>query len=141
MKSCTPLLVSEVVSGESLVRCEAFESKHSNHLAAASVASRLGVVRPPVRMDGQGKYGMVAAGEAAFYTRLPPDGYVENIWDHAGGSIIVEEAGGLVTDLRGEPLDFCGGAKMSSSVRGIVASNGACHDALLDALDATSGSA
>ena len=134
LRCSTPLRVSKARRGEGLVRCEAFESRHSNHHVAAQVASRLGVVRPPIRMDGQGKYGMVAAGEAAFYTRLPPDGYQENIWDHAAGSIVVEEAGGRVTDLRGQTLRFDGGAKISAGVRGIVASNGACHDELLDAL-------
>ena len=32
--------------------------------------------------------------------------YREKIWDHAAGMIVVEEAGGRVTDVRGQPLDF-----------------------------------
>ena len=44
-------------------------------------------------MDGQGKYGVLAKGEAHEYMRLPRPGYVENIWDHTGGVLIVEEAG------------------------------------------------
>mmetsp|Transcript_51874 Transcript_51874/g.103231 ORF Transcript_51874/g.103231 Transcript_51874/m.103231 type:complete len:90 (+) Transcript_51874:183-452(+) len=87
-------------------------------------------------MDGQGKYGILAKGEGHLYTRLPRAGYVENIWDHAAGVIIIEEAGGKVSDLRGRPLDFSRGAKLSESVRGIVASNGVVHEALLQALAA-----
>ena len=48
---------------------------------------------------------MVAAGEAHVLLRLPREGYVENIWDHSG-ALVVEEAGGKVTDTEGRPLDF-----------------------------------
>lgn len=34
---------------------------------------------------------------------------VENIWDHAAGTVLIQEAGGVVTDMLGHPLDFgCG---------------------------------
>lgn len=36
----------------------------------------------------------------------------EKIWDHAGGMIIVEEAGGKVTDIFGKPLDFSRGTTL-----------------------------
>jgi 3'(2'), 5'-bisphosphate nucleotidase len=86
-------------------------------------------------MDSQAKYGAVARGEANLYLRLPwaelPD-YRENIWDHAAGAIVVEEAGGRVTDIHGRPLDFVG-TKLTSN-RGIVASNRTLHEAVLRAL-------
>ena len=88
----------------------------------------------PIRIDGQGKYGLVACGEAHVYTRLPRAGYVENIWDHAAGACIIEEAGGRVTDLDGKPLDFSRGASLGAHVTGIVATNGALHESLLCAL-------
>ena len=76
---------------------------------------------------------MVARGEAALYLRLPrvqtPD-YRENIWDHAAGAIVVEEAGGKVTDTYGKPLDFTAGSKLIHN-HGVVASNGTLHDAVL----------
>jgi 3'(2'), 5'-bisphosphate nucleotidase len=87
-------------------------------------------------MDSQAKYGAVAAGEAALYLRLPspkyPD-YREKIWDHAAGAIVVEEAGGKVTDMYGKPLDFYTAAKMMHN-RGVVVSNGAIHHDVLLAL-------
>lgn len=36
-------------------------------------------------------------------------------WDHAGGVLIFEEAGGKVTDLDGKAIDFSKGRKMSDS--------------------------
>ena len=44
-------------------------------------------------------------------------------WDVAAGSLLIEEAGGTVTDMRGE-IDWLHG-------RNIVASNGILHDRLL----------
>jgi 3'-phosphoadenosine 5'-phosphosulfate (PAPS) 3'-phosphatase len=52
----------------------------------------------------QAKYGILARGEVTLYLRVPSSsepGYKENIWDHAAGSIIAEEAGGKVTDALG----------------------------------------
>ena len=55
--------------------------------------------------------------------RLPPAGYIEKIWDHVPGALFVTEAGGTVTDLHGEAIDFSRGRLLSKSVTGIVASN------------------
>jgi myo-inositol-1(or 4)-monophosphatase len=57
------------------------------------------------------------------------DGYWElrvGSWDVAAGSLLVEEAGGRVTDLRGGPLDL--------DAPTIVASNGRLHEAMLAVL-------
>jgi 3'(2'), 5'-bisphosphate nucleotidase len=59
--------------------------------------------------------------------------YKEKIWDQAAGSIIVEEAGGTVTDLDGKALDFSLGRTLKGN-RGICASNGRFHDRALAAL-------
>jgi 3'(2'), 5'-bisphosphate nucleotidase len=53
------------------------------------------------------------------------------VWDHAPGVVLVEEAGGRVTDARGRPLDFSQGAFVSNS-DGVVATNGILHDAVLE---------
>jgi myo-inositol-1(or 4)-monophosphatase len=47
-------------------------------------------------------------------------------WDVAAGKLIVEEAGGRVSDFDGAPADIFG--------QEIVASNGAIHDAMLEVL-------
>jgi len=63
----------------------------------------------------------VAAGrfDAAWYAGLSP-------WDVAAAALLVEEAGGRITDLEGNPS--------RDPEEGIAASNGRIHDGLLHAL-------
>eukprot|EP00730_Choanoeca_flexa_P003300 TRINITY_DN11359_c0_g3_i3.p2 TRINITY_DN11359_c0_g3~~TRINITY_DN11359_c0_g3_i3.p2 ORF type:complete len:127 (+),score=29.81 TRINITY_DN11359_c0_g3_i3:746-1126(+) len=112
---------------------ESVESGHTAHDVSAVVAKAAGVVAPSLRMDSQAKYGAVGRGDAQLYLRLPRPGkkkHDEKIWDHAGGMIIVEEAGGKVTDIYGKPLDFSKGITLVDNT-GIVASNGDVHDAAI----------
>ena len=115
---------------------ESVESSHSDLDTHAQIAHQVGIINPPIRMDGQGKYGVLARGEASVYIRLPnpatPD-YRECIWDHAAGLIVVEEAGGVVTDVDGRTLDFSQGRRMTAN-RGILATNGDLHPQLLECI-------
>ena len=115
---------------------ESVESSHGDHDAHKAVARAVGIVSPSLRMDSQVKYGAVARGDAALYLRLPspeyPD-YRENIWDHAAGALIVEEAGGQVSDMFGRPLDFVSAAQMEDN-RGVVVSAREIHARVIDAL-------
>lgn len=116
--------------------CESFVSAHSSHDDAASVAERLGITKDPVRIDSQAKYALVARGDADIYLRLPTGGgYVEKIWDHAAGSLVVQEAGGTVTDIHGKPLAFRYGRTLAQNT-GIIVTNGMVHAEVLDALHA-----
>lgn len=121
---------------ENLRFVESVESSHSDHSQQDAIAKRVGIATPSLRMDSQAKYGAVASGQAALYLRLPspktPD-YRENIWDHAAGAIVVEEAGGRVSDMYGQPLDFSAGAKLMNN-KGIIVSNGTIHEEVLAAL-------
>lgn len=115
---------------------ESFESVHSDQNAQIEIARRLQITDPPIRMDSQVKYGLVARGDASVYLRLPhPDhlDYRECIWDHAAGMLIVEEAGGRVTDAHGRKLDFLQGRRMTAN-RGIVATNGTWHQRVLECI-------
>jgi 3'(2'), 5'-bisphosphate nucleotidase len=115
------------------VICESFEAAHAAHSMQGRIAQRLGIGGEPYRIDSQCKYAVVARGQASIYLRLPRDrDYREKVWDHAAGSIIVEEAGGRVTDLAGAPLDFSRGRRLGNR-NGIVCSNGLLHDRLLEA--------
>jgi len=115
---------------------ESVEAAHGDQSMQEAIARAAGITRPSLRMDSQAKYGAVARGDAALYLRLPspksPD-YREKIWDHAAGVLVVEEAGGTVTDMHGKPLDFAGDYKMNNN-RGVVVSNGAVHEAVIAAL-------
>jgi 3'-phosphoadenosine 5'-phosphosulfate (PAPS) 3'-phosphatase len=86
------------------------------------------------RIDSQAKHGVLARAGAEFYVRLPRPGYVEWIWDIAAGNVVIEEAGGAMTDVEGNPIDFSLGAQLSAGVTGVLASNGGVfHSALLEA--------
>ncbi len=131
-----PIRVSDISDPREGSFCESVERAHSSQGTTARIASRLGLTAPPYRVDGQTKYAIVARGEAAIYLRLPSrPGYQEKIWDHAAGSLIVEEAGGRVTDVHGRPLDFSAGRVLGNS-GGIVVTNGVIHDAVLEAVRA-----
>jgi 3'(2'), 5'-bisphosphate nucleotidase len=132
-----PLSVSEVENPSDAFFTESVEPDHADHLFHQRLAQKLNISKPSLRMDSQAKYGIVARGEATFYLRVPSPsqpGYRENIWDHAAGSIIAEEAGGKVTDTLGNPLDFSSGTKMERN-HGIVVSNGILHEIILKALE------
>lgn len=58
------------------------------------------------------------------YLRLSDLTYREHIWDHAAGVIIVEEAGGRVSDMNGKPLDFSKGRTLAENLGVVCAANG-----------------
>lgn len=119
--------------------CESFEGTHSSHRDAARVAAILGVTMPPLRIDSQCKYAVLARGEVSIYLRLPARaGYEEKIWDHAAGWIIVREAGGEVSDIRGQALDFSLGRTLHHNI-GVVATNGRLHPHVMAALEKVIG--
>ncbi len=119
--------------------CESVESGHSNQDHSAQIAARLGITAEPYRIDSQCKYAAVARGDASIYLRLPTRAdYREKIWDHAAGKFVVEQAGGVVTDVTGVPLDFSHGAKLEVN-SGVVATDGRFHDQVIAAVQAVLG--
>ena len=112
------------------------KSGHTNIGQIDQFAQVLGLQAPPVSMDSQGKYALLAAGSGELYLRLlSPDkpNYREKIWDQAAGSLVLQESGGMLTDLDGKQLDFSTGRSLINN-RGILASNGLLHPAALHAL-------
>lgn len=129
-----PIRVSANVDAATARFCESVESGHSAHGDAAAIAARLGISAAPVRMDSQAKYGVLARGEAEIYLRMPTRAdYREKIWDHAAGALIVEEAGGTVTDIAGRPLEFHHGRELKAN-RGVIVTNGPLHERVLGAI-------
>jgi len=127
-----PIHVDSVSDPMEAKFCESFEAAHSSHSDAAQIAELLGVTTPPVRMDSQCKYAAIARGDASIYLRLPTKtDYQEKIWDHAAGALLVEEAGGLVTDVSGNVLDFSKGRTLVAN-SGVVATNGRFQKAVLE---------
>jgi myo-inositol-1(or 4)-monophosphatase len=82
----------------------------------------MGVARA-IRRDGS------AALDLAYVACGRFDGFWEEKlgpWDTAAGALLVQEAGGQVTDLRGGPFHY--------TQKGVLASNGRIHDGMLSVL-------
>lgn len=127
-----PVKVSGVTDLSEAKFCESVESGHSDQDASVLIAKDLGITAEPYRIDSQCKYAAVARGDAEVYLRLPTrPGYREKIWDHAAGMIVVEEAGGTVTDVRGLPLDFSKGRQLEEN-RGVIATSGPFHERVVE---------
>ncbi len=134
--SHTSLRVTLLEENSDLPLVESVESAHCDHLRQHAVAKAVGIQFPSLKVDGQAKYGIVARGEAVLYLRFPSSetpAYLEKIWDHAAGAIIVGEAGGRVTDMKGRSLDFSSGPDMTQN-QGIIAGNAGIHEKVLEVL-------
>ena len=83
------------------------------HDFTAAVSARLGLEEGPTQMDSCAKYGLIARGDADLYLRFPPPGYTEKIWDHAAGYVVLTEAGGVLSDANGAPIDWGAGRDIS----------------------------
>jgi 3'(2'), 5'-bisphosphate nucleotidase len=134
--SWSQLHVSSVSDASQARLLRSVEKSHTDTGGIADLVRHLGIKADPVPMDSQAKYAVLAAGGGEALLRLlspsRPD-YREKIWDQAAGSIIVEEAGGRVSDLDGKALDFTQGRSLDAN-RGVLATNGRLHDDLLAGL-------
>lgn len=130
-----PLHVKESTE---IIYCEPhLSSQTHSHSMAHEIAKRLKAHPHPFRLDSQCKYALVAQGSTAIYLRIPTQkAHAEKIWDHAAGVLVVEEAGGKVSDIYGLPFDFSCGTTLSKNY-GLVATNGFIHDKVIDAIQAT----
>lgn len=118
--------------------CEPVEKANTNHSFTAGVAHSMGLNKQPLRVHSMVKYAAIARGDAEIFMKFAQSGYKEKIWDHAAGVIIVEEAGGVVTDAGGHPLDFSRGLYLEGLDRGIVACSGTTlHEKLIGAVYAS----
>lgn len=120
----TPLRVSTVADPARALVVTGFP--YDRHLRAEAYARVFG--RVLARVEGVRRTGCaaldlcwVAAGrfDGEWEEGLAP-------WDTAAASLIAAEAGATVTDLAGDPFEL--------DSRGVVASNGLVHAALLDAI-------
>jgi myo-inositol-1(or 4)-monophosphatase len=76
-----------------------------------------------IRRDGSAALNLAYLAAGRF------DGYWElklNSWDTAAGALLLKEAGGVVTNFRGEPFDIYAGE--------VAASNGRIHEQMLRVL-------
>lgn len=78
------------------------------------------------------KFALIAAGEADATFSLTP----KNEWDICAGTMLVEEAGGIVTDRFGEPLTF---NNEKTLLPGLIAAGAALWGPIRDVIKEKSG--
>ncbi|KAJ0981540.1 hypothetical protein J5N97_009795 [Dioscorea zingiberensis] len=118
--------------------CEPVEKANSSHSFTAGLAHSVGLRNQPLRVYSMVKYAAIARGDAEIFMKFARAGYKEKIWDHAAGVLIIHEAGGVVTDAGGHPLDFSKGLYLEGLDRGIIACSGAAlHEKIIKAVDAS----
>jgi 3'(2'), 5'-bisphosphate nucleotidase len=135
-QTCRRLEVSACRDVSTARIVQSFERRHGDPGRCARVLRLLGNDRPALLMDSQAKHVTVAAGVSDLLLRFPPDGFHDSVWDQAAGSLLIEEAGGRVTDLGGHPIDFGSGRRLLRNV-GVLASNRLLHAAALEAVQRT----
>lgn len=90
-------------------------------------------------MESQVKFALVARGDVDLAVRFPsgdPARDRDMIWDYAGAVTFVEEAGGRMTDCRGEPLRFGRGRSIERNA-GVLCAAGWAWKPAVDRLAAT----
>ncbi|KAJ7946920.1 PAP-specific phosphatase HAL2-like [Quillaja saponaria] len=136
-----PVQVSSIDNPALATFCEPVEKANSSHSFTAGLAYSVGLRKQPLRVYSMVKYAAIARGDAEIFMKFARAGYKEKIWDHAAGLVIIQEAGGVVTDAGGRPLDFSKGMYLEGLDRGIIASSGAkLHEKIIEAVDASWGS-
>jgi 3'(2'), 5'-bisphosphate nucleotidase len=132
----SPINVIESGSAKNTIRiCGSVEWRHSSINANKKIADHLQMKSETIQIDSQCKYSIVARSQSDAYIRLPTDKfYIEKIWDHAAGKLIAEEAGAIVTDARGNPLDFSHGRLLQKN-QGIVCASNALHSPILQSIE------
>jgi len=122
-------------AGKPVRTCESVEKSHSKQDDTARILDELNSHSDPVRLDSQCKYAVVARGQADAYLRLPTRAdYREKIWDHAAGMLIAQEAGAIVTDITGRPLDFTHGQVLEAN-RGVICAAASLHPKIIAAIE------
>lgn len=136
--SATQIWVSSIVDPALATVCEPVERANSNHSFTLGLAETVGLRTQPMRVHSMVKYAAIARGDAEIFMKFARAGYKEKIWDHAAGVLIIEEAGGVVTDAGGCPLDFSRGVFLEGLDRGIIAcSNAILHEKIVGAVYAS----
>ena len=120
---------------------ESMEPGHRDAEKGKCLRKRLGIVPEPLPLDSQVKHAVLAMGGAEIFYRTLSKKHPEHrekIWDVAPGALVIEESGGRVTDLKGNPIDYSCGAILSNNP-GFVATNGPLHEVILKILSEVAG--
>ena len=126
--SRSPISVSSI---DSLGEARIVGSRSHRNVALERALAALGA-RELVALGSAGlKASVVAHGAADAY--VAPH-YAGKRWDACAADALVSAAGGMLTNARGELIDYR--SECLDNDRGVVASNGACHAAIIEKLAA-----
>ncbi len=125
-ESFDPIRVSQ---NELIKNSRLCHSLHYDQPWVLNFAKKIGI-RNFIQIDSMVKFCMVADGTADLYIK-PLDAAHSFTWDFLPGDLIVKEAGGKITDLNNEHLNFKK-EKCLWTAPGIIASNGILHEKILD---------
>ena len=114
---------AERLEGTTLVMSRGSQERHARQVALFASAGAKFTYSAGIKL------AMVARGEVDLYLG---DYLGYSDWDLCAGDILVEEAGGRVTDRDGHLIPYA--APAGRSARGCLATNGLLHDAALSAL-------
>ncbi len=106
-------------------------SLHYDEPWVMKFASMLGITNF-VQIDSMAKLCMVAEGSAEIYIK-PLNMTRSFTWDFLPGDLLIKEAGGKITDIKGNPIKYVN-ERCSVTAPGLIASNGIRHEELLNAL-------
>ena len=73
------------------------------------------------------KLGLIARGDRELYVN--PQGHSKR-WDTLGPEVLIDEAGGRLTDARGRAIDYR--TEELANLDGLIASNGLIHDEIVE---------
>jgi len=106
-------------------------SLHYNQPWVLNFARSLGITNF-IPLDSMAKLCMVADGSSEIYIK-PMNMQRSFTWDFLPGELLVKEAGGMITDIRGNQIQYVND-KCKITAPGLIASNGIRHEELLNAL-------
>ncbi len=119
------LHVSTISDGSKMIAAMS-RSHHSPKVDL--IKARLGITEQ-VQSGSVGlKVGLLAEGQAHLYLHL---GAKTNQWDTCAPQVIIEAAGGVMTDRDGQPLQY--NIAEIRNLNGVVASNGVMHARVIEA--------
>lgn len=103
------------------------------------IAEKLGAPWDPIHIySTQLRYIALTLGTCDVVLRTPkPEDAAAHIWDHAGGVMMYEEAGGKVTDINGKSFASTVGRDLTENF-GLIAAPASIHSKVLQATRAVS---
>jgi len=98
----------------------------------AAALDRMGILGRITSGSMAKRVCLVARGDCDVYVNTGP---LTSEWDTCAPEVILQEAGGTITDIDGEPFRYC--QENVARVRGVFGTNGAIHNQLIQLINAT----